>query len=61
MEKKFIIKCKCGWTEISTGLSVDLKHLNEVAGCSNCGKARTFRCLKCGGRAKMLRIGARRG
>ena len=59
--KPFIIRCKCGWTEMTTGIAADIKHLKEVTGCSSCGKPRTFRCLSCGRNVKMLRVGARRG
>jgi len=60
--KNFIIKCKCGWAEVTTGISADLKHLYEIKNnCPNCGKPRAFRCPKCGSNAKMFRIGQRRG
>jgi len=62
MDKQFILKCKCGWTEKTTGKSTDLLHLKEVLNsCSTCGKPREFKCLKCGINVKMYRIGARRG
>jgi hypothetical protein len=57
MTKPFMIKCKCGWAETSTGIAADLKHLKEVtANCPTCGKSRIFLCPRCGSKAKMLRI-----
>jgi primosomal protein N' len=56
MEKRFLIVCKkCKWSERSTGLSSDLSHLREIKKCQNCG-GRAFKCPKCSGTAKMLRI-----
>ena len=58
MIKPFIIRCpKCRWAETTTGVSIDLKHLNEItSNCTNCGKDRQFKCPKCGATAKMIRI-----
>lgn len=58
MQKSFIIKClRCAWSETSTGISADLKHLNEVkTGCPTCGSARRFKCPRCGQIAKMKRF-----
>ena len=58
MEKNFIIRChKCRWARLSTGISSDLADLTEIANsCSSCGKARQFKCPKCGLPAKMTRI-----
>lgn len=55
--KKFIIRCKCGWAETTTGISSDLTHLYEIkSNCPTCGKPRQFRCKRCGLGAKMMRI-----
>lgn len=56
MEKNFLISCRCGWRELSTGIAQDLTHLKEVKLCAKCGRARTFRCPHCGKLAKMIRI-----
>lgn len=54
--KKFIVHCKgCGWREITTGLSQDLVHLQEIKKCKSCGGLRKFRCPKCSREAKMFR------
>lgn len=54
--KNFVLKCKkCSRSQLSTGLSSDLKHLKETTTCSNCG-GRTFRCPECGGTMKLKRI-----
>lgn len=60
MEKKYMIKCRCGWTIITTGLTEDLKDLYEYKGCTRCS-GRKFRCPKCGGKANMFKVNARRG
>lgn len=59
MEKIFSLKCKCGWTLLTTGLSSELKELNlfEIKKCNKCGGPRTFRCKQCGKLVKMLRKG----
>lgn len=41
---------------MSTGLTDDLKDLKEYESCATCGKARVFRCVQCGGTAKMTRV-----
>ena len=58
MEKNFIVRChKCRWARMSTGLSSDLADLHEINNsCSNCGKARQFKCPKCGRPAKLTRV-----
>ncbi len=58
MEKNYIIRCpRCRWAEMTTGISADLKHLHEIANnCKNCGKPRSFRCMRCGGNAKMFKV-----
>jgi hypothetical protein len=59
MEKRFLIKCSCGWKRLSDGTSEDLKDLKdlkEIVNCSTCGKNRQFVCQKCGGKAKQFRI-----
>jgi len=56
MEKRFIIKCKCGWSKLSTGITSDLVDLKEVKKCNKCGGPRSFKCPKCGGLAKQFRI-----
>ena len=57
MENKFIIRCpKCRWARMSTGLTKDLQDLHEYKSCLNCGKIRSFRCIKCGNIAKMTRV-----
>jgi len=55
-EKKFIIRClKCRWHRFTSGRAEDLTGLYEIKNCTNCGKPREFRCLKCGKPAKMLK------
>lgn len=56
MENRFLIKCKCGWNRLSTGISESLKDLHEIVNCNNCGKPREFRCPKCSGTAKQFRV-----
>ncbi|MEI8270256.1 MAG: hypothetical protein WCG45_02715 [bacterium] len=56
MKNNFIIRCKCGFSRMSTGLSEDLKDLKEKSGCSSCGKKRTFICPTCGQTATLFRI-----
>ena len=57
MDKNFILRCpKCRFARMSTGLSEDLKDLREIVTCSNCGGPRKFRCEKCSGIMKMMRI-----
>lgn len=58
MEKNFIIRCpKCRWAEMSTGISADLVHLQEIPNnCEKCGKPRRFKCPKCGQHAIMNRV-----
>jgi len=53
-----MIRClKCRWAKMTTGTSEDLKDLYEIKNnCSNCGKKRQFRCLKCGQPATMIRV-----
>jgi predicted RNA-binding Zn-ribbon protein involved in translation (DUF1610 family) len=57
-QPRFVIRCeKCRWAEVNGGTSPELKHLHEIANnCSTCGKARQFRCPKCGRAAKMTRV-----
>lgn len=55
-EKRFVIKCPCGWNRLSSGLSDDLEDLVEITNCGTCGKLRTFRCPKCSQKAKQFRI-----
>lgn len=56
--KNFFIRCpRCRWARTSSGLSGDIADLHEInAGCVNCGKFRSFKCLKCGMPSKMKRI-----
>jgi hypothetical protein len=58
MQNKYMIRClKCRWAKMTTGTSEDLKDLYEIKNnCSNCGKKRQFRCLKCGQPATMIRV-----
>jgi len=57
LPKTFIIRCpRCRWGRTSDGTADDLKGLTEVRKCSHCGRPREFRCLKCGGNAKMMKI-----
>lgn len=53
--KKFLIRCpNCRWCETTTGISKELQHLHEYKNsCPSCGKARKFRCPKCGQQAVM--------
>lgn len=57
-EVKFTIRCqKCRWAEVNGGTTPELKHLHEIPNnCPTCGKARQFRCPKCGRPAKMTRV-----
>jgi hypothetical protein len=55
MEKRFLIKCRCGWSELNTGLTEDLTHLKEIKKCKNCG-GRSFQCPKCKNKARLIRI-----
>lgn len=55
--KLFQIKCqKCLYSEFSSGLTADLKHLTEVKVCATCHGKRRFRCRKCGGLMLMKRL-----
>lgn len=56
--KNFMIRCpKCRWARLSSGVSMDLADLHEVtSSCKNCGKARKFKCPKCGMNSPMKRI-----
>lgn len=56
MEKRFLVKCSCGWTRPSNGTPSDLDDLKEIVNCSSCGKLRQFRCPKCQGKATQFRI-----
>jgi predicted RNA-binding Zn-ribbon protein involved in translation (DUF1610 family) len=57
MEKNFMVRChKCRWARLSTGLSSDLADLKEIISCPTCGKARQFKCPKCGLVAKLTRV-----
>lgn len=55
---RFTIRCqKCRWAEVNGGTTPELKHLHEIPNnCPTCGKARQFRCPKCGRPAKMTRV-----
>lgn len=55
--KNFIIRCSnCRWAIMSTGLSEDLKEFNEIETCTTCGVPRKFKCQKCSGTMKMIRV-----
>ncbi len=56
--KNFMIRCQsCQWARRSSGIASDLKDIHEIKNnCSDCGKARRFRCPRCGGTSKMKRI-----
>lgn len=57
LNKLFQIRCnRCHYSEFSTGLSSDLKHLFEIKKCKDCGGKRKFRCPKCGNPATMTRL-----
>ena len=54
---RFRLQCqRCRYTEFSTGLSADLKHLYEVKKGSLYRGPRLFRCPKCGQTVKLLRM-----
>jgi hypothetical protein len=58
----FIVRCnRCNWRAFTVGTSVDLEAqgllVREIKkNCKSCGGPRTFRCMKCGSPAKMLRL-----
>ena len=56
--KLFMLRCpKCRWGRSSSGVSADLADLIEVKNnCASCGKARKFRCPKCGVACPLKRI-----
>lgn len=56
MEKRFVVKCSCGWQRLSNGTDEDLSDLTEIKNCTSCGKLRQFRCPKCSQKAKQFRI-----
>lgn len=55
---RFFIRCqKCRWAEVNNGTTAALAHLHEITNnCATCGKARQFRCPKCGRPSKMTRV-----
>ncbi len=57
-EVRFSIRClKCRWCVVNGGTTPELKDLYEIPNnCPTCGKARQFRCPKCGRPAKMTRV-----
>jgi len=57
LAKLFQLRClRCRYSEMSTGLSTDLKHLFEIKKCATCGGPRKFRCPRCGSIATMKRV-----
>ena len=57
-QPRFVIRCqKCRWAVVNGGMSKELKGLHEIPNnCPTCGKARQFKCPKCGRPAKMTRV-----
>jgi transcription elongation factor Elf1 len=57
LDKLFQLRCqRCRYSEMSSGLSPDLKHLFEIKKCATCGGPRKFRCPRCGSIAVMKRV-----
>ena len=57
MEKRFIIKCECGFSKLSDGTQNDLSSFKEIKDCNSCGgKPRVFLCPKCNGKMKQFRL-----
>ena len=56
--KNFILRCKkCRWARTSSGTKDDLKDMHEVNNsCISCGKARKFKCPKCGDMVTLTRL-----
>jgi len=56
--KNFLIRCpKCSWGRATSGVKADLTDLHEVRNsCPTCGRARKFKCPKCGTASVMRRI-----
>lgn len=57
-QPRFTIRCqKCRWAVVNGGTSKELQGLHEIPNnCPTCGKARQFKCPKCGRPAKMTRV-----
>lgn len=57
LNKIFELRCtRCRYSEFSSGLTADLKHLFEIKRCATCGGKRQFRCPKCGGTMPLRRL-----
>lgn len=57
-QPRFTIRCqKCRWAVVNGGTRNELTGLHEIPNnCPTCGKARQFKCPKCGRPAKMTRV-----